>query len=111
MEQVYTIHKTERTIKRQKTVWAWEGKDGDNAESSSRNKAVKFFIKQHPRKRYEFTTPDGGKYILREQNGEWQLVIGDRVMPRTSLAKAVNSLLNGDYLMGCDSLQIAIEGE
>jgi len=111
MEQVYTIHKAERTIKRQKTVWAWEGKDGDNAESTSRNKAVKFFVRQHPRTKYEFTTPDGHKYALQQVNDEWAVTGKDKVMMRPSLTKALNTLLNGDYFMGCESLQIAIGGE
>lgn len=108
MEQIFTIHKTQKIIKKKRSVWMWEGQDGNNAESTSRNKAVRNFIRNHPRKRYEFTLPNGLKCVLQENNGRWLFIVGNKVMPRTSLTKATNSFLNSDYLIGVESLQIAI---
>lgn len=97
MEQIFTIHKTEKVMKRTKTVWTLEGQDG-NSEYTSRTKVIIAFCREHPDDIIRvFSTTSDFDYTLSKTDGKWMLAPnkgGKSPIKPTSLLYAVRTLLS-----------------
>jgi len=112
IEQVYTIHKAEKIIKR--PVWMLEGQDGENTEFTSRTKVIWGFFRQHQTDEYLIILPDKSHILLEKEDDGWTITsitpTGNRVgfSQYTSLTRAMNALARGAYFIHARGFTITL---